>query len=171
MEFSKESRVVVNPLSLKNWIINEFEAHCFMAFTGISRSSSEIIDSHSQSILKKDRYITTQMHNLKKDAILMKKSILSGNITEVASILDNSWHSKKALSSLITNPLIDKVIKAAKLAGAMACKVSGAGGGGFVLIIVEPTLKASVMNTIEEKGMKCMNITFSNKGVQSWRLD
>jgi len=40
-----------------------------------------------------------------------------------------------------------------------------------VIIIVEPTLKAFVMNTIEEKGMKCMNITFSNKGVQSWRLD
>ncbi|WP_319380104.1 hypothetical protein [Thiomicrorhabdus sp.] len=171
MEFSNHNHVVVNPLGVKNWIVNELESSCFMGFTGISRESAKIIDSQTTGVSGKKVDVIDSMHQLKQDAFLMKKCLLNGDIREMASILDHSWTAKKNTSSAVSNSFIDEIVETAKSAGAWACKVSGAGGGGFMFFMVEPTLKKYVMDQVQEKGVSVRNVSFSSKGTQAWKVE
>ena len=170
MEFSSKNHAVVNTLDIKNWITNELEASCFLAFTGISRQSSGIIDSQSKGIIENEVDVVESMHLLKKSALEMKKWLLIGNFLEMASTLDHGWIAKKRTSSSISNALIDEVVEASKRSGALACKVSGAGGGGFMFFMVEPTQKRRVMDIVQKKGLSVRNISFVNSGAQAWIL-
>lgn len=170
MEFSENSQVIVNPLGIKNWVINELESSCFMGFTGISRESAKIIDSQTTGISGQKTNVIESMHQLKQDAFLMKKSLIKGNIREIARILDHSWFAKKNTSSSVSNPFIDDVVSFAKEAGAWGAKVSGAGGGGFMFFMVEPTLKRRVMNAVESKDVSVRNVCFTDKGSQAWKV-
>jgi len=170
MEFSSNDHVVVNPLGVKNWIVNELESHCFMGFTGISRESAKVIDSQSSGVSSNKVDVIESMHQLKQDAFLMKKCLLNGEIQKMASILDHSWIAKKNTSSAVSNPFIDGIVETAKEAGALACKVSGAGGGGFMMFMVDPKLKKRVMDCIQEKGVSVKNINFTSNGAQAWTV-
>lgn len=171
MEFSDKNHVVVNPLGVKNWVVNELESSCFMGFTGISRESAKIIDSQTTGVSGKKVDVIDSMHQLKEDAFFMKKCLLNGDIREMASLLDHSWSAKKATSSAVSNAVIDEIVDIAKSAGAWACKVSGAGGGGFMFFMVEPILKKGVMDSLTEKGVAVRNVSFSMKGAQAWRIE
>ena len=170
MEFWNNNHVVVNPLGVKNWIINELEASSFIGFTGISRDSSKIINVQKNVICNEDTNAIQSMHQLKSDALAMKRHLLNGDIKSMGYILDNSWSAKKNTSAAVSNSLIDDIVETAKASGALACKVSGAGGGGFMFFLVEPKLKTQVMNKVREKGVNVRNITFSSKGTQAWRI-
>jgi len=170
MEFANNNHVVVNPLGLKNWIVNELESSCFIAFTGISRESAKVIDAQASGVAGNKVDVIESMHQLKKDAFLMKKCLLNGEIQKMAAILDHSWIAKKNTSSVVSNSFIDEIVEAAKEAGAWACKVSGAGGGGFMIFMVDPQLKKSVMDRIQEKGVTVKNIHFTSNGAQAWTI-
>jgi D-glycero-alpha-D-manno-heptose-7-phosphate kinase len=170
MEFSEKNHVVVNPLGIKNWIVNELEASCFMAFTGVSRKSSSIIDCQTSGVSEGKNNVILSMHKLKEGAFQMKKCLLNGDIKGVATILDESWVAKKNTSPSVSNKLIDEIVEAAKEAGAWSCKVSGAGGGGFMFFMVEPLLKNKVMKTVESRGLLVKNVIFSQKGTQAWKI-
>ena len=75
------------------------------------------------------------MHQVKKNAVLMKKT--KGNILKFAEILDQAWENKKKVSKAISNRKIDKIYNLAKDCGAISGKISGAGGGGFMFFIID----------------------------------
>jgi len=74
------------------------------------------------------------MNKLKEQAIIMKEAILTGRLNEIGEILDFGWKYKKQMAEGITNPLIDEIYETAKKAGATGGKISGAGGGGFMML-------------------------------------
>lgn len=81
------------------------------------------------------------MHKIKQSAKDMKLAILKGDIDGFADILREGWENKKKMANNITNPIIQEAMDVAMAAGAKAGKVSGAGGGGFIMFVVEPTRK------------------------------
>jgi D-glycero-alpha-D-manno-heptose-7-phosphate kinase len=127
MEFYDKKRVIVNPLRIKNWIIDELEASMVLYFTNIRRQASQI-EQEKKSLLD-DKKSLDAMHEVKEDAMLMKEFLLKGNIQNFAKILGKSWESKKKVSNSISNSEIDRVYKLAIENGAYSGKVSGAGGG------------------------------------------
>ncbi|WP_066360812.1 GHMP family kinase ATP-binding protein [Aliarcobacter cryaerophilus] len=169
IEFNKEG-VLVNPLRIKNWIINELEASLIICFTGISRESSSIIRSQIQNTVSRNSRYLENMHCLKNDAIKMKEQLLKGNIKELAKILNNSWINKKESSSSISNNLIDKIYNIALDAGALGGKVSGAGGGGFMMFIVDPTRKVDVLKALKEINIIGEDVNFSKSGAMAWTI-
>ena len=92
IEFYDNKRVIVNPLRIKNWIIDEIESHIVLFFTNITRSASQIEDEKKNLIKKKS---LNAMHKIKKDSVKMKDYLLKGDINEISKIIEQSWISKK----------------------------------------------------------------------------
>ena len=168
MEFYGDKRVIVNPLRVKNWIIDELQESMILYFTGIQRSAS-VIEKEKESVLKKEKSLEA-MHEVKEDAIKMKEYLLKGDIKNFAKILGKSWEAKKRVSSAISNSEIDRIYNLAMENGAYSGKVSGAGGGGFMFFMVDPTKKYHLINLLNKQGGRVYNFYFTKEGTKGWRV-
>lgn len=167
LELSANEQVIVNPLRVKPHIIWELEASLLIVFTGASRDSSNIISTQTQSVSAGGKSLEA-MHALKAEAIAMKEALLFGRIRQMAAILRRGWEAKKATSAAVSNAHIDKIIEEAMLAGALAGKASGAGGGGFLLFLVEPSRKINVIRCLAAAGFEAASPRFTHEGSVAW---
>jgi D-glycero-alpha-D-manno-heptose-7-phosphate kinase len=168
IEFYKEERVIVNPLRIKNWIINELENSMILYYTAAPRDSARIIDEQVKNVKNQDLQAIEATHELKNEALMMKEAILKGDLQKTAKILGRSWESKKKLASLITNDKVDQVYEVAMTAGAYSGKISGAGGGGFIVFMVDPVKRVDVLKALNKLEGRVMNFHFVKQGTQSW---
>ena len=168
MEFYGDKRVIVNPLRIKNWVIDELQESMILYFTGIQRSAS-VIEKEKESVLKKEKSLEA-MHEVKEDAVRMKEYLLKGDIKNFAKILGKSWEAKKRVSSAISNSEIDRIYNLAMENGAYSGKVSGAGGGGFMFFMVDPTKKYHLTNLLNKQGGQVFNFQFIKEGTKGWKI-
>ena len=110
------------------------------------------------------------MHRIKQGAVDMKLAVLKGDMKEFARILGQGWEDKKKMAGAITNPVIEEAFAVATKAGALAGKVSGAGGGGFIMFFVEPTKKKSVIDALKQLDGFTMNFNFTDGGAHGWKI-
>lgn len=168
IEFMSESHVIVNPLRIRQWLKDEFEASLVLFFTGKSRESALIIDEQIKHTKDNKSDNLDGLHQLKKSAIKMKEAILKGDILMVAEELKLGWQAKKKTSSAVSNPHIDQIYDAAINAGAYAGKVSGAGGGGFMMFIVDPLKRLKVIEALKAFDGSVRDVEFVEKGTKGW---
>lgn len=175
MEFYADNRVIVNPLRIKNWILSELESSVVLFYTGVSRSSARIIDEQTRNISvnsqASDSKPVDAMHELKDDAYSMKESVLKGDIKRFADIMNKSWIAKRKTAASISNSRIDGLFDAAMQAGALAGKVSGAGGGGFINFIVDPAKRMQVIKRLALEEGQVMTCSFTKRGTEGWRIE
>lgn len=170
MEFLKEDLVIVNPLKIKRWIVDELEASIVLYFTGASRSSAKIINEQKENTTKGNSDAIEAMHKIKQSAIDMKLALLKGDMRAFADILGKGWENKKKMANAITNPMIQEAFDTAIPAGALSGKVSGAGGGGFIMFMVEPTKKKDVMSALDKLSGFVMPFQFTDGGAHGWKI-
>lgn len=170
MEFLPGDIVIVNPLKVKRWILDELEASMVLYFTGASRSSAAIIDEQKRNASKGTGSAVEAMHRIKQSATDMKLAVLKGDVDGFASIVREAWEEKKKMASGISNPLIQKAMDVALAAGAKAGKVSGAGGGGFIMFVVDPVCKQAVESALKELGGTVMPFQFTDGGAHGWKI-
>lgn len=168
MEFYSDKKVIVNPLRVKNWIIDELEASTVLYFTSITRQASQI-EQEKKNLLE-DTKALAAMHEVKEDALLMKEYLLKGDLSNFAKILGKSWESKKRVSNSISNNEIDRVYDLAMQMGAYSGKVSGAGGGGFMFFLVDPTKKLQLIRELNKQQGEVINFHFTKDGTKGWRI-
>lgn len=170
MEFLQDDMVIVNPLKVKRWIIDELEASMLLYFTGRSRSSAAIIDQQKANTSNGNSKSVEAMHRIKQSAKDMKLAVLKGDVCEFARILGQAWDDKKKMADAITNPMIEQAFSVAMEAGALAGKVSGAGGGGFIMFVVEPTKKKTVIEALDKLDGFTMPFNFTEGGAHGWKI-
>jgi D-glycero-alpha-D-manno-heptose-7-phosphate kinase len=170
IEFFSNDRVIVNPLRVHRSILNELESSIVVCFSGQSRSSEVIIREQIEAAKTKTGQALQGLHDLKRDALRMKHSIIAGDMRTIAEILDRSWIAKKATSKSISNPCLDELYAVARENGARAGKVSGAGGGGYMMFIADPDDKPRLIRALEAAGGVPDKIAFTHTGVESWLL-
>lgn len=170
MEFSGE-HVIVNPLRLKPAIIRELEASLVLYYTGASRSSAAIIASQRDHVWAGETDRVEATHCLKREALAMKEAMLLGDLAKVAQILDAGWRAKKQLADGITTDEIEEIFEVANRAGALAGKVSGAGGGGYVMFLVEPVQRPELVRRLAElPGGRVEPVHFVEEGACAWTV-
>ena len=169
MEFLKDDLVIVNPLKIKRWIVDELEASMLLYFTGVSRSSAAIIDEEQRNTSTGNRVAVEAMHRIKQSAIDMKYALFKGDMDAFARIIGEAWEDKKKMASSITNPMIQQAFDVAMTAGAKAGKVSGAGGGGFIMFMVDPVRKKELERALKNLGGFVMPFKFSESGAHAWK--
>lgn len=170
MEFLQNDIVIVNPLKIKRWIVDELEASMLLYFTGASRESAKIIDEQKKNTSEGKNDAIEAMHQIKQSARDMKLAILKGDIDGFADILRIGWENKQKMASHITNPMIQEAMDVALASGAKAGKVSGAGGGGFIMFVVEPTRKKEVEKALNKLGGFVMPFQFTEGGAHGWKI-
>lgn len=170
MEFYSEDRSVINPLRIKNWIICELEASSILYFTGVSRESARIIADQSTNVKTGDTDAIEAMHGIKREALVMKECLLRGDFSRLVDSMRMGWENKKRSAKTVSNSHIDTIYDAAIQAGALAGKVSGAGGGGFMWFFVPTEKRMDVIRTLNSFGGQVSNCHFTIHGTQAWRL-
>lgn len=171
IEFNKSSKVIVNNLDLKPLVTQELEASLLLFFTGVSRDSDKIILNQSKNMVNKDKQAMEALHIIKNEALNMKNKILCGDFNGIIESMKTGWINKKKSADVISNPLIEEIYNNATDAGALAGKVSGAGGGGFMFFYVPIDKRKSVIESLAQFNGEVSNTHFTNVGVKSWKLD
>ena len=170
MEFSAGDKVIINPLRVRDQVVNELHARMLLYFTGQSRESARIIDDQIKAVAQEGSKSVESMHELKRIAYEMKERLLTYDVDGVSRLFRESWDAKKKIAAGISNPGIDEAVDKAMQAGADAVKVSGAGGGGFMMIFVEPTRKLRVQRALEAHGGYFVKFNFTQLGAQAWAV-
>lgn len=169
VEFLPGDRVIVNPLRVSADILAELESSLVICFSGRSRDSAKIIDQQTSAMVNHTDRALEALHQLKRDAIAMKKAMLLGHIDEMARILDHSWTSKKATASAVSTPRLEELYELARRNGAIAGKVSGAGGGGFMMFMTTPEDRLHLITALTEAGTRASPVKFTESGCQTWQ--
>lgn len=170
MEFFADERTVINPLRIKNWIICELEASLLLFYTGVSRESAKIIADQSNNVKSGSVGSMEAMHGIKREALMMKECLLRGDFDGLVESMRQGWESKKRSAKTVSNQHIEEIYSTAIGAGAMAGKVSGAGGGGFMMFYVPPCSRMNVIRALNQFDGQVSNCHFTKHGTQAWRV-
>lgn len=163
IRFEREG-TTVEPLRLSPERVRELEGALMLFFMGSSRSSSSILRQQRESTCRGDPVVIESLHAIKEMALQMRFEIEQGDLAAVGRLLDLAWQSKKRLASSVTNPTIDRWYRIARDAGAVGGKVTGAGGGGFLLLYCPPERQAEVARVLREQGLHQMRFQFDFLG-------
>ncbi|MHB1099059.1 MAG: dehydrogenase, partial [Burkholderiales bacterium] len=153
-----------------NWIICELEASLLLFYTGVSRESAKIIADQSSNVTSGSATALEAMHGIKREALVMKECLLKGDFGGIVDSMRQGWENKKHSAKTVSNPHIDEIYNAAIGAGALAGKVSGAGGGGFMMFFMPPENRMDVIRTLNEFEGQVSNCHFTKHGTQAWRV-
>ena len=169
MEFYDHNRALINPLRIQDRVRCELEASLLLFYTGVSRKSAEIIEAQSRNLDSGSEAALEAMHGLKREAHSMKECLLKGDFDGLVRSMRLGWESKKRSASAVSTAEIDRIYERALAAGALAGKVSGAGGGGFMMFFVTPARRMAVIEALRQCGGEVSNCHFTDHGAQAWR--
>jgi len=170
MEFYADEKVIVNPLRIRPKYLNELQNNLLLYYTGTSRLSASIIDAQTKNVTDKKEKSIDAMHKLKEQSVMMKEALLKGNLDTIGEILDFGWKYKKQMAAEISNPLIDDIYNEAMNNGATGGKISGAGGGGFMIFYCPKNTRYQVIKALHKFGGEFKRYEFSEKGMTSWTI-
>ena len=168
MEFSDNGKVIVNPLRIKESVLNELSNNMILYYTETSRLSSIIIENQQKRVKEGENNSVDAMHEIKRLAVLMKEAILREEIDKMGDLLNLSWEYKKRMADGITNPHLDKIYNTAMAAGATGGKISGAGGGGFMFFYCPGNTRYKVIDALSHFGGQAKRYDFTRNGLETW---
>ncbi|HDR68776.1 MAG TPA: dehydrogenase [Bacteroidaceae bacterium] len=169
MEFYNGGKVIVNPLRIRNEILDELSYNLVLYDTETSRLSSQIIEAQRQNVFNKKTKSLEAMHNLKKQAVLMKELLLKGELNRMGEALNYGWEYKQQMADGIVNETLLEIYRTAIKAGASGGKISGAGGGGFMLFYCPGNTRHEVIKALKPCTGKVEPFEFTKKGLKTWK--
>lgn len=170
MEFYADDKVIVNPLRIKEQYLFELESNLLLYYTATSRSSAKIIEQQSKNVVAKKETSIEAMHQLKQQAQMMKEALLTGRLHQFGEILDYGHQQKRRMAEGISIPLMEDIYETAKGAGATGGKISGAGGGGFMIFYCPGNTKYAVIESLTKFGGQHKAFQFVTHGLKTWTL-
>lgn len=163
-------RVIVNPLRIHQDTINELEHNLLLCFTGTTRRSDRIIEDQTKRFESSQEDTLRALREQKQLAVEMKNALLRRRLDDFGDLLHSAWQSKKNLSARISNSTIDEMYETARNHGALGGKITGAGGGGFMLLYCQFEKKHKVAEALKQLGATPTEFAFEARGLQSWRV-
>ena len=148
IKFSKNGEIDVQPVTLSAQRIEELDSHLMLFYTGIRRTASDVAQGYVNDLDKRHKLLC-RMQKMVDTGF----EILSSNsdIREFGELLHETWMLKRDLSSEVSNPLVDDLYRRAQDAGAIGGKIIGAGGGGFLLLFVQPSMQKKVREALYKR--------------------
>lgn len=163
-------RVIVNSLRIRPDIISELELSLLLCYTGVTRESTNIIADQTARFEKQDRDTLEGLRAQKELAVAMKDALLRGELAEFGALLGEAWHQKKKMSPLISTSHIETIYDLAMKNGAQSGKLTGAGGGGYILFYCDFAKKHRLAQALVDFGAEVMEFSFDTRGLSTWRL-
>jgi D-glycero-alpha-D-manno-heptose-7-phosphate kinase len=165
-EFLPDGETRIQSISANHSIINELQNSLMLFFTGSAHHSWNILAEQERSTERGTGKSLEALHEIKQLALRMRDALQSGDLAGFASMMNESWNAKKRVSSRISNSRIDFLYELAIRSGALGGKITGAGGGGFLLLFCEPPRQERVREALSAEGLKEMTFNFDFQGAQ-----
>jgi len=148
VQFLSSGEIVSSPIVLRKDRLDELQNHLMLFYTGIPRTAADVASTYVPNIEGRHRQL-----RLLRELVDESLAILSTNedITAFGELLHEAWLAKRTLSASVSNPEIDDLYEKARQAGAIGGKLTGAGGGGFLLLFVPPENQGAVLEVLEER--------------------
>jgi galactokinase/mevalonate kinase-like predicted kinase len=166
IRFNPDGATQVEGLQLDPGILSALQANLMLFFTGAAHHSWDILADQEESTRLPTGPAVEALHQVKEAGALMKEALLCGNLEHFGHLLDDAWQAKKRVSHRISNPRIDHFYALAREHGAVGGKITGAGGGGFLLLYTEPAFQAAVRMALQGEGLQEMAFAFDTQGAQ-----
>jgi D-glycero-alpha-D-manno-heptose-7-phosphate kinase len=161
-------RVIVNPLRIHSTTVLELESNLLLCFTGATRAGDHIIEDQTSRYEASDEDAVAGLRMQKELAQVMKEALLRGHLSEFGELLGTAWEHKKKMSPRISTPMIDEAYAEARASGALGGKVTGAGGGGFMLFYCPPGTRHRVLSRLHQLGLEEAEFSFDQQGLRTW---
>lgn len=171
IEFKGDEFIRVNQLRLEDRIMYELEKNLILVHVGERPASGDILQDHVDGYKKKDEKVVDALKRTKELAFETKSALLRGDLMYFGQLLHESWSEKKRYSPHVTNDRIDELYELARKHGALGGKVSGAGGGGHMILYCKPNTEQIVAEELRKAGAKPVDFSFDFKGLQTWEID
>lgn len=163
IEFDRKG-LSVRPVVITKEKYEALESSLLVFYTGLSRFASEIAGEQIENTRKKvlDRYLDRMRRMVHDAETVISAEEPPGMVRTLGEMLDEGWALKKRLSGRITNDFIDGVYEKAGKAGAYGGKLAGAGGGGFLFLLVPEDRKPAVRSAMG--GLLEVKFRFESEG-------
>jgi D-glycero-alpha-D-manno-heptose-7-phosphate kinase len=159
-----KSGVHVEPIHIDPHVHQLLERRLLLFFTGSSRESTSILQQQRKSTEEHDEMILTSLHKIKDFALQVQTCLEQGDLDTFALVLHKSWLEKRRLAPGLSTALVDKCYELALEYGARGGKITGAGGGGFLLLYCPEEAQMELTGVLERQGLKRMNFCFDSQG-------
>lgn len=134
IDFHRGGGFDIKPIICRREVRDALKNSLMLFFTGLSRVASEVAIKQIQNLAARERHVRMMVTMVDEAEHLLA----NGRVTEIGALLHESWQLKRELAEGVTTDLVDEIYAEARAAGALGGKLLGAGGGGFVLLFVEP---------------------------------
>jgi len=166
IRFSADGTTQVEPLHLDPGILSALQSNLMLFFTGAAHHSWDILAEQEEATRLPTGAAVEALHQVKAAAALMKEALLCGDLEHFGHLLDDAWQAKKRISDRISNPRIDRLYEVARDHGVLGGKITGAGGGGFLLLYAESACQSAVRSAMHREGVQEMAFAFDTQGAQ-----
>lgn len=156
--------VTTEPLKIAPAVYRALEGRLMLFFTGSSRESTSILKHQRRSTEEEDRSVLQALHHIKQVAVDMQDCLERGDLDEFARLLEYSWQEKRRLAPGLSTDFVDECYQLAREHGATGGKITGAGGGGFLMLYCREHAQDAVTQALEARGLKRMNFQFDLQG-------
>ena len=144
IEFRQNGTVGIESIGIGTDTVNSLDEHLMLFFSGTTRKSELILSEQKHNISNNGK----TLGQLKSMACVARDALLSGQIDSIGHLMHESWELKKTLANGISNGGLEDIYQAARDAGAYGGKITGAGGGGFLLLFCPPDKKEAVREAL-----------------------
>jgi D-glycero-alpha-D-manno-heptose-7-phosphate kinase len=168
IEFHGTQNVVVNPLRVDPDILRELQYNMVLVFTGSTRHGGQLIDQQVAGYVERKSGVAEALHRMKDLTIQAKDSLLKGRLEDFAQLLHLEWEAKQQVAEAVTTDRLNEIYAESRRLGVIGGKISGAGGGGFMLLYCPFDRKAAVIDRMKEMGAEVYPVSFEPEGVQHW---
>jgi D-glycero-alpha-D-manno-heptose-7-phosphate kinase len=171
IEFEAD-RVLVNPLRLTDDVLAEFHGSLVLVPAPVqSRRSSGILNRQISQTSHQESDTMARLDRIKELAVEMKYRLLRGDLPGIGELLHEGWVAKRGLTAGITTDDIDALYAQARELGAVGGKLLGAGGGGYLLLMVPFDRRGGFVRELRQRDIAPLNFSFTDRGVQAWHAD
>ena len=168
MEFLKDGRTIVNPLRLNQKTQNMMELSTVLYYVGKPRKDSRVIENTAKGLVD-SKTVLNATHEIRNACINYKRGLLMGNFDMISELMETYWRMKLETNPHVASPEILDSYDFARKNGATAAKISGAGGGGHMVLFTEFEERHRLISALKNKEGRVVPFKFVNHGVDVWR--
>ncbi len=170
IEFLPDGRTIVNPLRLNFKTQNMLELSTVLYYVGKPRKSERVIETTSQNLMKNDQLTLQATHRIKDACIEYKRSLLLGDVDKICETMNTYWKNKIQTNKNVASPELIDSYEFALQNGAKAAKISGAGGGGHMILFTDFEKRHQLITALKERNIgRIVPFKFVKHGVDVWR--
>ena len=168
MEFLKDGRTIVNPLRLNQKTQNMMELSTVLYYVGKTRKDSRVIENTAKGLVD-NKTVLNATHEIRNACINYKRGLLMGDFDMISELMETYWRMKLETNPHVASPEILDSYDFARKNGATAAKISGAGGGGHMVLFTEFEERHRLISALKKKEGSVVPFKFVNHGVDVWR--